>query len=236
MRLMDLVVTWIRNVLGFLPGAAVEFLWLPVFALVVVIAVRLVMRKVVPPAGQAAERLLGAAVAVASVPVMLVILAVATPFRRLRRNPPALLIGLDDALVTTANAVLASLHRVSWLAAKASGTRLILAMLIAGLVIWRWDAWHCGPSHAEFAAQQVAQQAAQTTGGQQAAQSGGQQAAQKTGGQQAGQPAAGDPAAGQPVVQAMAACTRPVGAWAERIGIGGADGEPEPIPSPATAP
>lgn len=143
MRVLDIAVAWIRKLLGFLPNAAVEVLWLPVFFVLLVILVRLFLRRGVPLAGRLTEVVMGMVVAALATPVMVILVLVAAPFRELRLSPPNLIFGLDDALVSITTGTLGGLKKATVLAGKASRTHFMVVLILAAAVVWRWDATHC---------------------------------------------------------------------------------------------
>jgi hypothetical protein len=150
---LDFLVTWIKRLLGFLPEPLVEALWLPVLVVLLVVGLRVLLRHGLPVLSRAAHRLTELLVALLAAPLMAALVVVATPFRWLRLRPPSVVLGIDDAIVTTANVVTQGAQRgvktVTSLSTR-SKLQMLLILPVCVVVLWRWNDGHCPEGAEEF--------------------------------------------------------------------------------------
>jgi hypothetical protein len=104
-------------------------------------------RAAAVPAGALARRsgatLAALVVAVLAVPVMAALLAIATPFRLLRRNPPSLVLGVDDMVVSAATTTMGGVKRVAGAAGPVSRAHFLIVPALGVVLMWRWNASYC---------------------------------------------------------------------------------------------
>lgn len=143
MRALDFVAAWVQRLLGWLPDGVANFLWLPAFFAVLVIGIRLALRHGFPYVTKGLRWLAAVVVAVIAVPFMALVLLIVTPFRVVRLTPPGVVFGLDDALVSTSNGILAGMSKSITVAEKLARTHLLIILTLAVAIVWRWDGSHC---------------------------------------------------------------------------------------------
>jgi hypothetical protein len=140
---LDFIVAWLRRLLGWLPEPVANAAWLPVFVVLLVVALRLVQRHGLLSLAKLTQKVASVVITLVALPLMTIVVAGTALFRLLRAHPPGLLLGLDDAIVAVATSIGRGLEHAGAVAAKVSRVNVVLVIALAVVVVWRWDAGHC---------------------------------------------------------------------------------------------
>lgn len=144
MTLLDTVAGWVQRVLSALSPVAAEVLWFPVFVVVVFVLLMVLFRKGLPVAGRIVAAVLRWAVAVVGATLLLVDLAVATTYRRLRARPPSLVYGYGDAVASAVMGLTGAAGATTAVFGRAARTHALVVMVFCVGLLWTWNQGHCG--------------------------------------------------------------------------------------------
>lgn len=149
MTLLDTVAGWVQRVLSALSPAAAEVLWFPVFVAVVFVLLIVLFRKGLPVAGRIVAAVLRWAVAVVGAALLLVDLAAATAYRRLRARPPSLVYGYGDAVASAVMGLTGTAGATTAVFGRAARTHVLLVIIFCVALLWTWDQGYCGEALGE---------------------------------------------------------------------------------------
>jgi hypothetical protein len=142
-NLLDRVADWVRQVLSFGSAQFVAGAWLPIFAVVVFVALMLVVRKVVPLAGRGGAVVIDVLFTVVGAALLVPDLVVASAWRGMRGRPPALLYHYGDAVAATTAGVTRRSGVVAAGLARVARMHWFLVVLLCGGLIWTWNHAQC---------------------------------------------------------------------------------------------
>jgi hypothetical protein len=140
---LTFLAVWVQRLLGWLPDPVVAVVWLPLFFVVLVGGLRVFLRVGLPWVVEVGQRLAALIVAMLAVPVMAALLVIAVPFRWRRRNPPGLVLGVDDMVVSAATTGMGAVKRVAVAAGPVSRAHFLIVLALGIVLLWRWNAGYC---------------------------------------------------------------------------------------------
>lgn len=142
--ILDRVADVVRTVLGVLPDDAAQFLFLPVFATVVVTGVVLLVRKVASPLSRlGAEVLTWGIIGVGAV-ALLAEMVVAGGYRQRGTRPPAAVYNLGDTVASWVVGLSAGVRRATTAIGGAlSRAKVPVLVLLSAGWIWLWNHQAC---------------------------------------------------------------------------------------------
>jgi len=136
MTLLDTVAEWVRRTLSALSPTAAEFLWFPVFVVVLFVMLMVLFRKGLPVGGRILTAVLRWVVTVAGAAMLLLDLAVATAFRWLRARPPSLVYGYGDVVASSVVWLTGAVGATTTAFGRAAKTHVLVVMICCAALGW----------------------------------------------------------------------------------------------------